>query len=553
MKHHMFKRIRRSLAELRQSASGNTAILLAAGMPALIGSAGLAVDTAQWYMWKREMQNAVDQAAIAGAWSKVKGSAGIEYKTRAQQELTANLQIVDFQGTPSISLADYEQPAVKDDNSVVVTLAGSKTLPFTSIITNTGVTVSVRAQARFQQGRTFTACLIATDPSTKGAITIGGSAYVLAKCGAAALSTNPDAVVKNGSTAVFDVGWIVSAGGIDDAFNGDPGIQVFENQTGLIDPFGALVPPNNPTPQTYTCSPATSVYSATYTETTTGTDKKYEGSTSSNLALVSSTVASTGTVPGKILSPVDSKTKVGDTIVSSSGTAPGPTTTFQKTTTTTTGSGKNAVTTTTTATWYRRIDRVTGVNGVVTAVNTTTTPGGANLQPGTYSDFRVGCNTVMGPGVYVIDGGLFETHSSYSIRGDGVMIVLKNGAGIRINGNSNTYLRSMSYDEMRAAGISEAEAVKLKDMLIFEDRNSAGDDNNKINGTSGTTLGGTVYLPKSTLTFNGTADIAALHCLVIATKRIVIEGNTHMTSFCDGALENTVNVGGGATTVRLVS
>ncbi len=544
----MFKRIRRSLAELRQSASGNTAILLAAGMPALIGSAGLAVDTAQWYMWKREMQYAVDQAAIAGAWSKVKGSAGTEYQTRAQQELTANLQIVDFQGTPSISLADYEQAAARDDNSVVVTLSGSKTLPFTSIITNTGVTVSVRAQARFQQGRTFTACLIAVDPTTMGAITIGGSAYVVARCGAAALSSNPDAVVKNGTTSVFDVGWIVSAGGIDNSF-ANPGTQIFANQSGLVDPFGALVPPDNPTPRTYTCSPATSVYSATYTETTTGTDKKYEGSTSSNLALVSSTVASTGSVPGKIMSPVDSKTKVGDTIVSSSGTAPGPTTTFQKTTTT--GSGKNAVTTT--ATWYRRIDRVTGVNGVVTAVNTTTTPGGANLLPGTYADFRVGCNTVMSPGVYVIDGGLFETNSTYSIRGDGVMIVLKNGAGIRINGNSSTYLRSMSYDEMRAAGISEAEAVKLKDMLIFEDRNSAGDDNNKINGTSGTILGGTVYLPKSTLTFNGTADIAALHCLVIATKRIVIEGNTHMTSFCDGALENTVNVGGGATTVRLVA
>ena len=255
----MFKRIRRSLAELRQSASGNTAILLAAGMPALIGSAGLAVDTAQWYMWKREMQYAVDQAAIAGAWSKVKGSAGTEYQTRARQELAANLQIVDFQGTPSISLADYEQPAVKDDNSVVVTLSATRTLPFTSVVTNAGVTVSVRAQARFQQGRTFTACLIAVDPSTKGAITIGGSAYVVARCGAAALSSNADAVVKNGTGSVFDVGWIVAAGGIDDAFNGDPATQVFENQTGLVDPFGALVPPDNPTPRTYTCSPATSV------------------------------------------------------------------------------------------------------------------------------------------------------------------------------------------------------------------------------------------------------------------------------------------------------
>lgn len=33
---------------------------MAMGMPALIGAAGLAVDTAQWYVWRGELQYAID-------------------------------------------------------------------------------------------------------------------------------------------------------------------------------------------------------------------------------------------------------------------------------------------------------------------------------------------------------------------------------------------------------------------------------------------------------------------------------------------------------------
>ena len=551
MKHRMFKRIRRSLAELRRSTSGNTAILVAAGMPALIGSAGLAVDTAQWYMWKREMQYAVDQAAIAGAWSKVKGSTGTAYQTRALQELNANLQIVDFHGTPTVALADYVQDAGMDDNSVVVTMSATKTLPFTSILTDQGATISVKAQARFQQGQTFTSCLIAVDPSTKGAIVVKGNAYIVAKCGATALSPDDEAISNDGK-GVFDVGWLVSAGGIDDDFNGRAGLQIFERQTGLVDPFGDLAAPTSPGSKTYTCSPATTTFVATYTQSTTDTIKTYEGATVPTLALLStSPPVTTGTVPN-LTKSVTSTTKVGDTIVSTSSTA-SVSSTFLKPITTTTGTGKSKVTTITPTPWKRRIDTITAGAGVVTKITPTTIPGGAHVYPGTYTDFTVGCDTVMEKGVYVISGGQFATNATNKIRGEGVMIVLTNGAGIKINGSSETYLSAMGFDDMRnIAHFTEAQAIKYKDMLIFEDRNSSGDDNNKINGNAGTTLGGTVYLPKSKLTFSGSSAIASGFCLVIATKRIVFEGNTNMTSFCKDQTALGPSVGGGVSSVRLV-
>lgn len=66
----MLASIRRKLGQLKANTSGNATLLVALGLPALVGGSGLAVDTAQWYMWKRELQFAVDQAALAGAWAR---------------------------------------------------------------------------------------------------------------------------------------------------------------------------------------------------------------------------------------------------------------------------------------------------------------------------------------------------------------------------------------------------------------------------------------------------------------------------------------------------
>jgi len=63
----MLQTLKRALRKLRQDHGGNTALLVALGMPALVGGAGLAVDTAQWYVWKRELQHAVDQSAMGAA------------------------------------------------------------------------------------------------------------------------------------------------------------------------------------------------------------------------------------------------------------------------------------------------------------------------------------------------------------------------------------------------------------------------------------------------------------------------------------------------------
>ena len=42
---------------------GNALIIAGAALPLLVGSAGLATDTIQWALWKRQLQRAADSAA----------------------------------------------------------------------------------------------------------------------------------------------------------------------------------------------------------------------------------------------------------------------------------------------------------------------------------------------------------------------------------------------------------------------------------------------------------------------------------------------------------
>lgn len=548
----MLNKVKRVIGSLRRNASGNVLLIFALGMPVFVGGAGLAVDTAQWYMWKREMQYAVDQAALAGAWSRVGGSTGNVYQTRAQQELTANLQVVDFQGTPSISLANYNGGTA---NSVLVTLSASQTLPFSSMLMNKGVTINVSAQAKFEQKQTFNACMIALDPTGVGAITVGGGAYVAANCGALTLSKNRRAIIKNGSPT-FDVGYVVAAGGIDNAFDGNPNLQVFEDQPGLTDPFASLTPPNDTRPRTYLCS-TTTTYTAQYSDTTLVEDWTYTSATASGpwsgptKASVSSAAGQSGTEPATSTTRVNDNNNpatpyVTNTSAGTVQTVPG------QTTTTCNNAGNNCRTTTTPST-YKRVDRVTSTVHSIVSITSQTSPPMAAMKPGTYSDFTASCPTTMDPGVYVIDGGQFRIGAQYPVAGPGVMIVLKNGAGLDVNGGADFNLRAMTPTEMTTAGISSADAVKLKGMLIFEDRNSPGSNNyNTLNGNAGAFLDGSIYLPKSDLHFAGKFGVV-FQCLVMAAKTITIEGTTNMTSLCPpGPGYKGAQINSGGNVVKLV-
>lgn len=536
----MLSAIRQKLRDLRSSTSGNATLLVALGMPVLIGSSGLAVDTAQWYMWKREIQHAADQAALAGAWASSDSDSSSTYVARARLEYAANLTKTGAIDTvPTVALANYNGGT---QNSVVVTASASKVLPFSNFLTGNAVNVTAYAQASFSEGESYTACIIAVDDTASGAITIGGNASMTAACGMAALSTSDSAVIINGTPTV-DPGWVVSAGGIDDWLATHTDADIHEYTDGLVDPFAELTTPT-PSP-----NPAQSYACVNGTTTTTGdkrskTDTVYtywKGSNSNN-AVLQPSYAGTGFLAnvagawGSWSYAVALPTNSVDGVVTSDGA---PTWTLVS------GTGSNRI-------WRKMVFQTTNEYDNTVTVTTNTQ---ATLHQGTYSGgFQVSCTTVFQPGVYVIDGGRLKITGQHQVTGAGVLIILKNGAYIDFQGGSNISLTAATSAQLTSVGgFTSSQAAQFAGMLIYEDRASEGSNNlNTLNGNSDTVLNGKIYLPKSDIRFSGTASVTSA-CLLIAAARITLEGTTNMSSFCPAGLTNTDEVSTGRATVKLVA
>ncbi|MFM5931189.1 MAG: pilus assembly protein TadG-related protein [Novosphingobium sp.] len=525
--------LRAWLKNLRDDTGGNAALLVSIGMPALLGSAGLAVDVGQWYMWKNELQYAVDQAALAGAWARTDEDTKDTYVTRARQEFTANSQTSSgISVTPSVSLSNY---ASEVNNAVTVTTTATRTLPFSGILMNRGVTIRVSAQASFAPGLRFTSCLIATDNDDSGAITIGGSAHLVAACGIASLSTSPSSVVVNGNPTV-NAGWVVSAGGIDNWFNLHTNDSIHEYMDNLYDPFASLTPPTNNTARTYSCAGGVASATATTTATTLTQYTYWKGPNTNQADEQVEYSGAKPDLPGGPTTMNNVAVPVG-TLEGSTSTSTSSVWAPDKVDGTGNGKVWEKATTTTTTTYTNVLDADTGQG---------------SIQPGTYSSIKVKCNTVFAPGIYVINGGGLSIDGRYAVTGAGVMFVLKNGAYLKINGGTNVNLTAPTEAQLVSAGVSGTQAALLSGMLVFEDRNSTGSNQTRINGNTSTVLNGIMYFPASTMNFAGTATVSS-QCLMIAAKNIVIEGTADMSTFCPSGSTSSIYVSTGTARVRLVS
>ena len=238
------------VSRLRKNNRGNAMIMVAAGTPLLIGGAGFAVDTAQWYMWEREMQHAVDQAAYAGAWARADKESEDDYAIRAQQEYDANMdKVANYDTQPNISIASFGDGT---DNSVVVVSTATRALPFTSFFIDSPITIRVSAQATFAEGANYNACLVSLADAGTGT-DIGGTSIVSARCGLAALSCSEDAITID-SNATVETDSIAACGTIDIGDNDELESVLHEGVEGLVDIYSHVEPPTNDTARNYNCT-----------------------------------------------------------------------------------------------------------------------------------------------------------------------------------------------------------------------------------------------------------------------------------------------------------
>ena len=174
------------IRKLLKDRRGNALAIACAAMPLIIGCAGLATDTIEWTLWKRQLQRAADSAALAGVYDRAAATNGATTNTPTAvcNDLAVNLHTwMNLLGTSPCtgavgSYSDIQYPASDSfvSNKVQVTLRVQQRLPFSSLFMSTAPTLQAVA--------------------TAGAVSYGGTPCMLA------LNTTGTAIDNSGNATV---------------------------------------------------------------------------------------------------------------------------------------------------------------------------------------------------------------------------------------------------------------------------------------------------------------------------------------------------------------
>src|SRR4029453_12556872 len=229
----------KAFSKLWNNERGNMVVIAAAALPLLVGSAGLATDTIQWALWKRQIQRAADSAAIAGVYDRVAHTgATTNTATAISHDLTLNQHsgITLQSGYPVVS---YPANAAGQKTQVRVTLAVRKELSFSSMFLAAAPLIQATAQAAaVQSSGDF--CVLSLQNNAKTGIQATGNASITMDCGMMTNSTATNAAAGQGSSSVTAT-TIAAAGGIQQSSNWT--VQTYQPYSPqLDDPYENLDP-----------------------------------------------------------------------------------------------------------------------------------------------------------------------------------------------------------------------------------------------------------------------------------------------------------------------
>lgn len=217
------------LKRLWRDRRGNALVIAGAALPMLVGAAGLATDTIQWTLWKRELQRAADSAAMAGVYAKALGD---NATNAVNADLTRNNQtgISIKSGYPQIAFP-ANTPGLT--NKVQVTLAVQKRLGFSSLFLSAAPTIVTSGTAAMIDVGNY--CLVGLKKNGGPAITIGGSATANLGCDSISNSQNNPAVAVNGSSYNFTSPTVAGVGNMPSTITGVTTVK--PHAIAMPDPF----------------------------------------------------------------------------------------------------------------------------------------------------------------------------------------------------------------------------------------------------------------------------------------------------------------------------
>ena len=228
------------MTKLWQDKRGNALIIAAAALPLLVGSAGLATDTIQWALWKRQLQRAADSAAIAGVYDRVaaeSSTAGTPAAIAKDLSINNHTGMTLKSGYPIIT---YPADAGTSRNQVRVTLAVERPLSFSSMFMTNPPLIRTTAQAA-TVGSAGEFCVLTLQNNSKTGIQATGSASLVMDCGIMtnSVSTNNSAAGQGSSTITATT--LAAAGGIQQSSNWNVG-SYQPYSPALEDPYETLEP-----------------------------------------------------------------------------------------------------------------------------------------------------------------------------------------------------------------------------------------------------------------------------------------------------------------------
>ena len=191
-----------SFKKLWHNKRGNALVIAGAALPLVVGAAGLASDTIQWTLWKRQLQRAADSAAIAGVYTRMKKDtqAAVEASVDKDNDKNLHTWMGLRTGFPDVDLLPNDEPIADAEDAVRVALEIQQKLPFSSMFLSSAPIIrAVATAATVPIGANY--CVKALDPSAKVVgIEITGSTYLdLGECSLIANATNPTNAASNGN------------------------------------------------------------------------------------------------------------------------------------------------------------------------------------------------------------------------------------------------------------------------------------------------------------------------------------------------------------------
>lgn len=475
----------RFLKRLRKDERGNVIAIVCACMPLVIGAAGLATDTIEWTLWKRQLQRAADSAAIAGVYDREGSGSTSNTPTAVCHDLTLNLHTfmkLQSTATPCGStspVGSYQSigygstcpgaTSASISNQVCVTLAVQKALPFSSFFSSFGFTAPViTARATAASISAGTPCALALNP-TGTAMDYSGNATVSASsCILYSDSNSANAASAGGSSAVTAKS-VAAVGGIQHSSNFNVGSYIPYSPS-IADPYAAIAPDpaDMHCAQAAVTTPQVIIDTPAYDETVTTTN------------------------------PHNGKT-------------------------TTTIVHHDAVTHTVYNTSYSG-----SAQALSDGADITTMRDSSGNQANCFTSLSVGSNRTLAiPDTYTgpiyLNGGSVNLQGSFSCAHCTIVLTNKD--------QSNTAtIGTISSNAQASNNITAPTTGTYAGIAIFQDRRASG-NTDQINGGSGSVINGAVYFPNDTLRINGTGLVdsgghSVKLCAMWVAKNITFLGNS---------------------------